>query len=143
MLGIMILVGAVYVYITDRSGFIGPKIETGKSILSSPIPQPVAPSPNNPEGVSLVILTSPVNSGSNASMTISTNAGSTCSIVVSYNGVVSKDSGLTTKSSGVYGSVSWTWSVGSSVPSGSWPIVVTCLFHGRSAVLDSNIVVQK
>jgi hypothetical protein len=88
-------------------------------------------------------VTSPIAAGSNSSITVRTNAGSTCAVTVSYNGAPSTDSGLTPKTADAYGNVTWTWTVNSSVPAGSWPVKVTCTYHGRSGVVISNFQVTK
>jgi hypothetical protein len=135
--------GTMYVLFVDREGVKTKPLPASSAADSSPIPQPVAPAANEPEGVAVVYVTSPVQAGSNSSIMISTNAGSSCTIAVSYNGVVSDDPGLAPKDSNAYGSVSWTWTVAKSAPAGSWPIKVTCLYHGRSGVVLSSLQVLR
>jgi hypothetical protein len=138
-----IAIGIIYVFITDRNVNHSPVAAPTNNVESSSIPKPTPPGANAQEGVAVESVTSPVNAGSNASESIITNAGSNCTIIVSYNGVQSSDSGLTSKIADTYGSVTWTWTVESSVPLGNWPIKVTCTYHGRSAVVDSSLQVIK
>jgi hypothetical protein len=136
--------GVAYVYISGRSETKNQASEAPATTQdSSPLPKPVPPGPNAPEGVAVAALTSPVKIGSNASLTVLTNAGSKCSLTVTYNGTLSTDSGLVPKTADAYGNVSWTWTITSSVPAGSWPIKVTCVYNGRSAVVQADQVVTK
>ncbi len=77
----------------------------------------------------------------NASIIIRTNAGSKCVIAVVYDKTASSDSGLGSKTADEYGIASWTWTVESSVPIGKWPVKVTCVYNGRSAVVQGNLQV--
>jgi hypothetical protein len=140
---IFIAGGLIYVYITDRTTKFLPITESQNNVESSSLPKPTQPGPNDPEGVAVESVTSPVNAGSNASASALTNAGSKCTIIVSYNGIQSNDSGLTSKVANPYGSVTWAWTVGNSVPIGTWPIKITCIFNGRSGVADTSLQVVK
>jgi len=108
-----------------------------------PIPKPPQPAANAPEGVAVGAFTTPVAPGSNSSIQVHTNAGSTCNISVVYNNAPSTDSGLAPKTADEYGVVSWSWTVGSSVPVGSWPVRVTCAYHGRTGVVQANLEVSR
>ena len=143
MLLLFVVAGTAYVYITDREGPPAPVKSTAVSTEASPLPPPKKPAANAPEGVSVVSLLSPVPAGSNTSMAVSTNASSTCTVSVSYNGVKSTDSGLAPQIANAYGSAQWTWTVDPSAPAGSWPIVVTCTYNGRTGVVDTSIQVTK
>ncbi len=103
----------------------------------------IAPAENVQESASVQSLTSPVMPGDNASITIKTNPGSWCTIKVEYNKVASKDSGLIGKTADDYGTVTWAWTVESTVPLGSWPVTVTCLRNKLSAVVIGSLVVSK
>lgn len=116
------------------------------SVVTSPeagAPKPVKPAPNAKESASVQSITSPVTPGSNTSIIVKSNAGSKCSVAVVYGTTPSTDSGLTPKVADEYGNVSWTWTVGSSVPLGTWPVTVTCVYNTRSAVVKGDLVVQK
>ncbi len=139
---LFVAAGVVYVLVTD--GKPTPPPPAKKVVQQVPaLPKPVAPGANSPEGVSIESPPLPVTPGSNDSVTAMTDAGSKCSISVVYNGVQSTDSGLAPKTADAYGNVSWTWTVGSSVPVGTWPVNVTCVYNGRSGVMDSTVQVTK
>jgi hypothetical protein len=99
--------------------------------------------PNAPESASIQSLTAPVTPGENAAVTIKTNPGSWCTITVIYNKVPSKDSGLMGKTSDEYGSVTWSWTLDTSVPIGTWPVTITCLRNTKTAVVVGNLIVQQ
>ena len=140
---LFLIAGTIYVYLADRSAKPLPAARSANVQTNSPIPKPVIPGVNDPEGVSLDALTTPVTSGSVASMSVQTLPDSTCTINVSYNGVLSKAAGLVPEPSNAYGSVSWTWTVDSNAPVGTWPVNVTCAFHGRTGVYIGNLQVTK
>jgi len=135
--------GVVYVLIADSKAtpLAAPKKVVQQQAPT--LPKPVAPAANSPEGASIESPPMPVTPGSNDSIIAMTNAGSKCSISVIYNGVQSTDSGLAPKTADAYGNVTWTWTVGSSVPVGNWPINVTCVYNGRSGVVASSVQVNK
>lgn len=140
---LFIAAGIIYTFVADRTGSKPPPARAATAESSIAEPKPTPPSPNAPEGVSVSSLTSPVAAGSNAALTVQTNPGSTCTIAVVYNGVASKDSGLAAKPVGAYGVVTWSWTVEPTVPPGSWPVAVTCVYHGRSGVVQTNLQVTK
>lgn len=105
--------------------------------------KPTAPTANAKEGAAVQSVTSPVVPGSNVILTVRTNATSKCTIVVAYNNVPSKDSGLVPKTADQYGMVTWSWTVESTVPLGKWPATITCVYNGRSAVVVADIEVSK
>ncbi len=111
------------------------------SHTANAIIKPVQPQPDAPVGVSVQSITSPIAPGSNASVTIRTNAGAKCTISVMYNNVASKDSGLVPKTADEYGMVTWAWTVGPSVPLGKWPVKASCANAKNSGVVDQDLVV--
>lgn len=136
--------GIVYVLVTDSNVKPAPaRSKPAATRQESALPKPVAPAPNAQEGVSIESLTSPVSAGSNVSLIATTDAGSKCTITVTYNGVQSTDSGLIAKTADAYGGVSWSWTVGTSVPVGNWPVSVNCVYHGRSGVMAGSLQVTK
>lgn len=140
MLGLFIGGGVVYTLMADNPGPTKAAAPKAQEPLQHTL-KPVQPAANAPEGVAVGSLTTPVKVGTNASIIINTNAGSTCSISVIYNsGVPSTDSGLAPKLADAYGVVSWSWTVPASTPPGNWPVKVTCLYHGRSGVVEANLV---
>jgi len=142
---LFVIAGVAYVLIADQSA---PKPAAKPAHAStdtqpSALPKPVQPGPNAQEGVAIEAVTTPVAAGANSSVAISTNAGSTCTITVTYSGVPSTDSGLAPKTADPYGNVTWAWTVGSTVPVGTWPIKVTCVYHGRTGVVLDDLQVTK
>jgi hypothetical protein len=125
MVLIFLVAGIVYVFLTGRQEPAAP----------------AKPAANAPEGVALETIDSPVKAGENTSISVRTNAGSTCSIVVTYNGVVSHDSGLADHASDAYGFATWTWTVEPTVPPGTYPVKVTCSYHGRTGVAIDHLAV--
>jgi hypothetical protein len=104
--------------------------------------KPTKPAADAKESAAVQMLTSPVAPGSNASITVKTNAESDCTIKVKYGDVESKDSGLTPKKADDFGIVSWTWTVEENVPVGKWPVDVTCALNGQSAMVRGDLIVE-
>lgn len=94
-------------------------------------------------GASVQMLTSPVTPGSNASIMVGTNPQASCVIVVEYDKVRSKDSGLTEKKADEYGIVEWAWTVEPTAPLGTWPVTVTCANQKNSAMVRGDLKVVK
>lgn len=86
--------------------------------------------------VRLVSITSPVATGSMATLTVAVSPGRRCSIAVYYSTTASHAQGLSPKSGN---RITWTWKVGSRTKPGRWPIVVSC---GSSGTLRTSFVVQ-
>jgi uncharacterized iron-regulated membrane protein len=108
-----------------------------------PVIKPTKPAANASESAAIEMLTSPVSINSNASVTVKTLAGSACSISVVYGTVVSADSGLTAKIADEFGTVTWSWTVGPTVPVGTWPVKINCVHNSRSAFVQGDLVVTK
>lgn len=140
---LFVVAGVAYVMIVDRQTTAPPAKKTAAKPADTGTIKPVPPSPNAPEGVAMETLLSPVAAGDNTSAYIRTNAGSACSIVVTYNNVPAHDSGLVNKTADAYGFADWTWTVPATVPAGTWPVKVTCSYHGRSGVVIGNLQVTK
>jgi hypothetical protein len=142
---VVVLVGGGVAY----TYFLGP--DNSQSTVAAPTvappADPIAKPPkmaeNAKESASIQTLTSPIAPGSNALLSVRTNPGSKCTVTVVYNNVPSTDSGLAAKVADEYGTVSWSWTVGSSVPLGKWPVKVTCAYKDRSAVVQGDLVVAK
>jgi hypothetical protein len=104
--------------------------------------------PDAPVGVSRQMLTTPVLPGENASLTIKTNPAATCDITVTYGELgetesKSTDSGLTPKVADQYGMVTWTWTVESLRPSGTFPVETTCANEENSGYLRVDLTVGR
>jgi len=76
-------------------------------------------------GISIVSLTSPINRGAQASITINTAPNIQCSIIVYYKSGPSKAKGLEPKNSDGNGNCTWSWKVGARTTPGDWEIVLT------------------
>ncbi len=143
LLLLFIAAGVAYTLIMDQK----PAKATAIATPFIPTPEPsikaVKPAANAAESAAVEAVTSPVAQGSNALITIGTLAASKCTISVLYNNVASIDSGLTPKIANDYGVVSWSWTVDSSAPIGTWPISITCAHNGKSAVVQSSLQVTK
>lgn len=141
LLVLFICAGLVYTWYQGRTPAVN-TVTTSPTKTSTQTVQHVAPADNVQEGVSVQSLTSPVEPGDNASISVKTNPGSWCTITVEYNKVPSKDSGLIGKTADEYGTATWAWTVGPSTPVGKWPVTVTCLRNKLSAVVIGDLVVS-
>lgn len=110
---------------------------------TSPLFTPSKPAANARVGASVQTLTSPVVPGSNASISVKTNAGSKCTVSVIYDKAASTDSGLAPKAADEYGTVTWTWTVDKTAALGTWPVNVTCVYNTKSAVVRGDLQVIK
>jgi hypothetical protein len=144
LLIVSVMVGLAYIWYVDQNSNVNNSNVTTHSKTTMPIAAtPTSPAANAKEGVSIQSITSPLMPGSNASVTVKTNQYSKCTITVVYNKVPSTDSGLTTKTADEYGMVTWSWTVGSSVPLGKWPIKVTCSYGKQAGMVQADLVVAK
>lgn len=144
ILAVIIGAGVAYVWYNGQVATVPiTKSSESKPYTSVPVVSQPKPAANAPESVSVQSLTSPVKSGTNASITVKTNPLSTCQIAVTYNKIVSKDSGLSKHQADEFGMVSWTWSVGTSVPAGTWPVDVSCSYNNKTAKVQAMLQVTK
>jgi len=143
MMMVFAAAGTVYVFIIDRDSKNTSPAIYNVPAEQSPLPKAVAPSPNAPEGVAIETLVSPVAAGDNSTVSARTNAGSSCTISVTYNGIAATDSGLAPQKADAYGSIQWSWTIPSSTPPGNWPIKIICVYNGRSGVVDGSLQVTK
>jgi hypothetical protein len=86
--------------------------------------------------VRLVSVTSPVDAGAYARLTVNVSPRATCSITVYYKSGPSSAQGLYPKRGT---RISWTWKVGTRTTPGRWPIVVRC---GGAGSLRTSFVVR-
>lgn len=142
LLVVFVSLGAAYTLYMDTSTTPAPVATTiPTSSTTAPVVKPVQPAANAKESAAVEMISSPVTPGSNATISVRTNPGSTCTIAAVYNNVPSTDSGLTTKSADEYGSINWSWTVGPSVPLGTWPVKITCAYHTQTAFVQADLVV--
>jgi len=91
--------------------------------------------------VTFTTFTSPAPRSSDATVGVSTTPNAACTIAVHYKSGISKAAGLGPKNADSSGAASWTWTIGPSTTTGSWPVTVTCKSNGVSASATRNIVV--
>ena len=91
--------------------------------------------------IKVVSLTSPINRGANATLTIKTTPGAHCNITVHYRSGPSEAEGLGLKIADGEGRVSWTWEVGTRTMPGTWSIVVGASVEGQTASTQMSFVV--
>ena len=139
---LLIGAGAAYTWYMDSKTTIHPISTPAHSDDIPAFAKPVAPAANARVGVAVEVITSPVAPGSNASITVRSLAGAKCTITVSYKNVASTDSGLVPKVADEYGTASWTWTVGKTVPAGTWPVGVTCARNGMTGYVRGDLQVQ-
>ena len=129
--------GLAYVWYMGKVKPVQPAAEV-PTVATTKAPTTVAPvvDDNSPVGVAIQSFSSSVQRGSNASISIRTRPQAACSIRVTYSltpdqDKESKDGGLIPKTADDYGTVSWTWTVETSRPVGSWPVEVTCAYKDK------------
>lgn len=142
LLVLLVGAGVAYTWYMGQQKPITTVVES-ETVTRAPVIKHVTPAENVPQGVSIQTLTTPVAPGSNASVIIKTNPASTCTIKVEYNKIASKDSGLSSKVSDEFGTLTWAWTVESTVPEGKWPVTVTCIRGKLSAVVVGDLVVTR
>jgi hypothetical protein len=113
----IVLIIAVFIYAWYISQHSGGNVAV-KSIIKPVKKLPSTPkyNPNASVGVATQYISTPIAPGSNATMTIHTNADVNCSITVKYDKVAATDSGLMPKKADDYGFAQWTWTVPATTP---------------------------
>ena len=106
--------------------------------------KPTLDSENSREELSLQIVsvTSPVRPGASATLRAKTVPQAQCTIAVYYKTGKSTAQGLYPKQADSNGNVSWTWKVGTRTTPGSWRVVVTASFEGKSISKQTYFTVQ-
>lgn len=135
-----LLAAIAYVWYNGQTAQVAVTTPTPK-YTNTPKPA-VKVADNQPVGVAISALSSPVAPGSNASARISTLPQAACSIEVLYNGAKSGDTGLVPKIADEYGAVSWSWKVDLGVPKGKWPVNITCARNESSGYVRGDLVVE-
>ena len=141
--GLMVIGGVIYVYVMDQAANNQPIIApTANVATQNQTLQPPAVAPNAAESAAIELLTSPVTPGAAASMSVQTNPGSSCTIAVAYDKANSTAAGLIPETADAYGAVTWNWVVEPRAPLGTWPVNVTCAFHGRTGFVQGNLQIS-
>ena len=100
------------------------------------------PSPNGEFSIEIVSVTSPVSPGAYATLKASAPPGAQCLIAVYYKSGRSTAQGLYAKQTDTNGDVSWTWKVGTRTTPGSWLIVVTATYEGKTTSQETYFTVK-
>lgn len=124
----------------DNSSAIAEPVE---AVSLAPEVKHVQRAANAPVSASVQSLTTPIDPGSNASITVRSVPEAECVIKVEYNKIPSKDSGLVAKTTDEFGMVTWAWTVEPSVPLGKWPVDVTCTLGEKSGFVRGDLVIGK
>lgn len=139
---LLVLIGAGVGYTWYMSQYdAAPTVAAPKPVEKEGTITHVKVAENANANASIQSLTTPVMPGNNASVSVKGNPGSTCTIVVEYNKIPSKDSGLIRKPTDEFGVVTWSWTVESTVPVGKWPVTVTCEYNKKTAVVIGDLIV--
>lgn len=141
LLAVIAAIGVLLVWLTGEETV--KELPVNKTETKRQDLRPRTPSPNATPFVAREYLISPVAPGVNSTINIKTVPTSKCVIKITYNDVVSTDSGLQDKTADELGSVSWSWTVPASTPEGTWPIDIYCYYKDKSAYLHENLVVKK
>ena len=88
-------------------------------------------------------LTSPVYRGNNATATVSTTRGASCSITVNYRSGRSSAKGLARKTASSNGVASWTWKVGTNTTPGRASVRVACTKSGSTGSATKYFEVRR
>jgi hypothetical protein len=120
----------------------GPGVPVVATLGPTPTPTAVPTPTPVPLDITKGGITSPVAKGDKATLTIHTAVGADCKIEVEYDSGPSKASGLVEKTADAAGDVSWTWTVGQTTKTGSWPITVTCFKENREGTLETSFEVK-
>lgn len=127
--------GGTIVILSDGNDYL---VATENEIVPTPTPVPtVTPEAIVPVTGALTItkaiLTSPIHRGDEASLTIQTQPGATCTSVVSYASGTSNAAGLGDQMADSSGQIRWVWKVGTNTTPGSWRFEVYCALAGKAA----------
>lgn len=130
--------------------YMGKYAKVEPSAIAAPadaLPEPVVEvrkqAPDAVVSASVQMITSPLEPGMNAMITVKTNNEAKCTIKVVYDKTPSTDSGLVEKIADEYGMVNWTWTVEPTAPLGSWPVWVTCANEKNSAAVKADLKLEK
>lgn len=123
--------------------------KTAAFVAETPVPsrrvemKPTAQDPNANVGVSVQTLSSPVQPGQNASISVRTNQLANCTILVKYGEVTATDSGLAKKAADEYGTISWSWTVPANAPLGKAPVKVDCANKSKSGSVTGDLIIAR
>jgi hypothetical protein len=107
-----------------------------------PEPTPTPEPTRKPLPVAEASLTESVQRGEDAEVVIDTGKAAECVIEVTYDTGPSEDAGLGPKTANGEGLVSWSWTVDTTTPKGTYPIDITCFKGERLGSLTLNFRVR-
>jgi len=91
--------------------------------------------------IEILSVTSPVNSGANATLSAKTEPQAQCSIAVVYKSGPSTAEGLEDKTADTQGNVSWTWRVGAGTSPESYSITINAKLGDRTGSQTTHFTV--
>lgn len=138
---ILLLVGGFYTYFTYQHQLTNPTKDTTAAQTGYRAIKPVIPGPNTTVGAAIEELTTPVYSGSTATAAVTTAPQAKCAISLIVNSVSSPSLALEPQTADDYGTVSWSWVVTNTTPTGTWPLKVTCVRGSKSGMVEGNITI--
>ena len=130
-----------------------PKVPDSPAVVAPVIQKPDITSPrkfgpNVPIGSAVQSISSPIAPGNNASVTLRTTEGATCSIKVVRLDTHGKelerieDSGLVDKKVDVFGVATWTWTIPNGTVLGVWQADMFCTRDDMSTRSVGELVIQ-
>lgn len=137
LLVLIFIAGFIYVYYTDQTS--PPKNTKSTTSIYRPITPPPPSNPTSPEGVSLDSLSSPVQAGGLAFVSVQTDNTSICTLTIAYS--PAKPSNLKPVTTDPYGVAQWNFTIPANTPAGNYPIKITCTFNKKVGVYDASIQV--
>jgi hypothetical protein len=111
---------------------------TAPALAATPEPVPTAV----PLTISKVSLTESVARGDAAKVVISTAPAASCTIEVRYSSGKSSAAGLDDQTADASGKASWTWTVGRTTLTGTYPINVHCFLGERDGTIGLSFQVR-
>lgn len=110
----------------------------------TPRPSPTAkPTPDpNALAVKITAHSKSVRRGGTASVSATTTGGAECGISVNYPAGPSTARGLEPAKAPKSGSITWSWTIASNTPKGTWPIVVSCTLGARYGEAATKLTVK-
>ncbi len=97
---------------------------------------------NPPLVLEIKSLTSPALQGSKVTLVANADPGARVSISLKLPTGQARPNGLTEKTAGKNGQVTWTWTVAKTLPAGSYAIQITSAYQGKTASQSTNLVVN-
>jgi micrococcal nuclease len=113
-----------------------------ETTIQPPPSQPPLPPPTSAISLAIISVKSPVSPGAYATLKAQATPGAQCTITVYYKSGPSKAQGLYSKQADSNGDVSWTWKVGTRTTPGSWRIVVTATYGGKTVSQETSFTVR-